>query len=437
METLRPHNAPAALPVDQWNMRAFLEWVSNTAFQVNILSLLIAASMAVGWSLGLFINDSHWDNILLLFAAAGLIAACLLNTRRMYELSSIVFYVALNVLSLVTFQLFNARPLETVLTYVFLMSLIIFLFEARVTRIVCMVIVLLRIAQYTLTIHSTNVAADMPVHTDNPVAYLVYDILMLFLLTFVFTLYGWKLYYSDNVRRQKTLFSQHMSHDLQGALKSLTSTIGVLKYEKDNKGKVDSALIDEVADAANFCEFISGNFLDYLRQEKSIASLAVDRFDLASALNALSEVYKYEAKSKNVRIELKVDDRTPTLIYSDKVKVIRIAMNLLTNAINHSEADKSIIMKVSWSDHAWELTVINEGPYIPEEDIPKLFTPFENSNSRSGNKRLGLGLPIAKQLTEALGGRITAKSRERGPTIFTVVFPNYRNRSKVKEKKDL
>jgi signal transduction histidine kinase len=67
--------------------------------------------------------------------------------------------------------------------------------------------------------------------------------------------------------------------------------------------------------------------------------------------------------------------------------------------------------------------VANEGKGIAKEELRHLFVPYLEDSVPSEKRRLGLGLPITKLLTETLGGHITASSDGDKETLFTVEIP--------------
>src|SRR6185437_4918511 len=105
----------------------------------------------------------------------------------------------------------------------------------------------------------------------------------------------------------------------------------------------------------------------------SIGINHLQEIDLTFELEEIVELYRPLAKDKNIEIVLEIDDRLPGLILSDKIKVIRIVLNLLTNAINHTYTGKTITVTVRWENSAWQLMVANEGAGIPPEQLHQIF----------------------------------------------------------------
>ena len=69
------------------------------------------------------------------------------------------------------------------------------------------------------------------------------------------------------------------------------------------------------------------------------------------------------------------------------------------------------------------MTVQDKGPGIPEQDLPRIFERFERAASTRHYGGMGLGLYVARQITEAHGGSIVAKNLPGGGASFTVRLP--------------
>ena len=104
----------------------------------------------------------------------------------------------------------------------------------------------------------------------------------------------------------------------------------------------------------------------------------------------------------------------------------QICLNLLSNAIKFTPQGGEIWLKVGWTASGGQYTSIKDtGPGIPEEEIPVVLASFgQGSNSiKSAEQGAGLGLPIAKNLIDLLGGTFSLESRLRIGTEVIVTFP--------------
>lgn len=111
-------------------------------------------------------------------------------------------------------------------------------------------------------------------------------------------------------------------------------------------------------------------------------------------------------------------------VEADPVRVGQILRNLLGNAFRH--ARERVAVSVSRRDGDALVAVTDDGPGIPDEDLPHVFERFyraDEARSRSGGGA-GLGLAIVKQLVELHGGRVEASNRPEGGAIVSFTIPS-------------
>src|SRR5262249_56792820 len=113
-------------------------------------------------------------------------------------------------------------------------------------------------------------------------------------------------------------------------------------------------------------------------------------------------------------------------VWADERAIRQICLNLLSNAIKFTPQGGEIWLKVGWTAAGGQyLSVKDNGPGIPEEEIPIVLASFgQGSNAiKSAEQGTGLGLPIAKSLIDLHGGSFTIKSKLREGTEVIVTLP--------------
>jgi heavy metal sensor kinase len=119
------------------------------------------------------------------------------------------------------------------------------------------------------------------------------------------------------------------------------------------------------------------------------------------------------------------DGLGPAFVAAQRVLLGELVNILLDNACKYSAPGRPIRLKLRRSAGSIELSVEDEGPGIPREDLPHLFRPFFRSflARERGVEGLGLGLAIARRLASALGGSLTAASDVGRGSYFTLRLP--------------
>jgi two-component system phosphate regulon sensor histidine kinase PhoR len=117
-----------------------------------------------------------------------------------------------------------------------------------------------------------------------------------------------------------------------------------------------------------------------------------------------------------------------TTVRGDPAKLQDALRNLLENATNYSPEGSTIVMRSERRGRRIVITVADEGPGIPEADLPRVFERFyrvDKSRTREGRDPggTGLGLAIVKHLVELHGGRVAAVNKPTRGAMFTIELP--------------
>jgi two-component system OmpR family sensor kinase/two-component system sensor histidine kinase BaeS len=121
------------------------------------------------------------------------------------------------------------------------------------------------------------------------------------------------------------------------------------------------------------------------------------------------DLFQAQAEDKHIDLQLKVEANTPT-VQADPQRVGQVIGNLVSNALRYVPENGHVQILVSAEGKRVRVAVRDDGPGVPEADLPKLFDRFwrgEKSRARAAGGA-GLGLAIARQLIEAQGGSISA-----------------------------
>ena len=173
------------------------------------------------------------------------------------------------------------------------------------------------------------------------------------------------------------------------------------------------------------------------KQKTLLATMQKSNEDLLGLVNALLEVYKYDAEkltlaktnfniynlteqvyqellplaeSKNIDFTIECENKEME-IFADRSEIRRVICNLCGNAINYTQngGKVSIIIKNEGKDLIF--SVSDNGCGIPQEDIPNMFQRFSQGTSKKRSTGTGLGLYLSRQIIESHGGKIWLESR--------------------------
>jgi signal transduction histidine kinase len=172
------------------------------------------------------------------------------------------------------------------------------------------------------------------------------------------------------------------------------------------------------------------SLLEHARYESG--SLAIEREDVdvrALATEVLDEL-RPQAEHKGLALELHVEAplADAPVVPTDRRLLRLVLTNLASNAVKFTEHGSVVVTLANAEDqeeNGWRLVVEDTGPGIPEADRPRIFEPFQQLEPlrHKHNPGIGLGLALAREMVEALHGRISVTSGAPGGSRFTVHLP--------------
>jgi len=202
------------------------------------------------------------------------------------------------------------------------------------------------------------------------------------------------------------------SHDLRNPLASIR---GLSEFLADL-----GPLNDEQKEVAHTIQSTSDSMLHLVDEllDLSVIESGEERSEMeacqvldlvASSLN----IYQFTANKKGIKLELDDCGGVPELLMLDKMQFRRLIDNLLSNAVKYSPPESHIRVIAERENGTLRISVEDEGPGIPENEMHKLFTDFgKTSVQPTGNETsTGLGLSICKKIVESHKGRIFVKNR--------------------------
>ena len=227
----------------------------------------------------------------------------------------------------------------------------------------------------------------------------------------------------EAIRREKQ-FVADASHDLKTPLSVILANNAILMENPDAPAGTLARWLDSTQLAAKRMQQLIGEMLTLAEAERSDAPLTLEPIDLADiAMKAALELESV-AFEKNVTLDTDMPEKC--VIRGNADYLLRIVTSLLENALKYEPAGGQVILALTQSKRKTVLSVRNPGSRIPDEDLPHVFDRFYRSDKSRTNSQgsFGLGLAITKEMTQRLGGSVTAASSEAEGTTFRVLFPH-------------
>ncbi len=233
---------------------------------------------------------------------------------------------------------------------------------------------------------------------------------------------------NDNLKELSEFRIQMMEimvHDLKSPLQTILGNLELIDLQLSKKKfeAVPKKLKSIENGGRNMLSLVQ-NFLELQRSNAGKLSIAARRGDLRSLLRSLCEAYDMSTGQRNVRVELEASGAAVPACF-DPLRIEQAIGNLLSNAIKYTAQESRVVVSVTNQSgkHAL-ITVQDEGPGIPEDQLELIFEPYkqlENSSDFSGS--IGWGLAIARKVMELHDGKLHAENRDQGGCTMVAQLP--------------
>jgi signal transduction histidine kinase len=222
----------------------------------------------------------------------------------------------------------------------------------------------------------------------------------------------------------KSSFLSMMSHELRTPLNSILGFTDVIlqRYSGPLTPEQERQL-GIVRDSSMHLLALINDVLDISRIEAGQLRLEIGPVDLPDLLRRRMQAFEAQASAKGLALECRIAAGVG-VIRSDAKRIAQIVTNLLSNAVKFTEQGR-VTLEARAIGHGVEIEVGDTGHGIAADELPLLFTAFEQlATTRLGNKDgTGLGLAISRHLARALGGDILVASALGKGSQFTVHLP--------------
>lgn len=233
----------------------------------------------------------------------------------------------------------------------------------------------------------------------------------------------------EELENQKSRFFSNISHEIRTPLTLILSPVESA-IQGDLGRDMDSPFLKGIHRNALRLLKLINNLLDYSKLEAGQMMLQIREIDAVTMIgNYVSTVHSAaESRDLTLAFRSEIED---CLIYADLEKLDKIIMNLLSNAMKFTDEGGSVIVTLEENEKSCRFSVSDNGVGIPSDNISSIFNRFSQVDSSSTRKieGTGIGLALAKELTELHGGFVLVESRhideypENHGTTFTVVLP--------------
>ena len=235
---------------------------------------------------------------------------------------------------------------------------------------------------------------------------------------------------AEAANEAKTEFLQRMSHDIRTPINGICGFVNMADHYADDIKK-QTEYRTKVKEASNLLLELVNDVLDMSKLESGEIVLEEIPFNLSSIFKEVFVVIEQMASEQNIQIEWEKKEIIHRDFIGSPGYVKRVMMNILSNAVRYNRENGHIYIScMEIPSKQPEMTTMefvcrDTGIGMTEEFQKCVFEPFaqEHTGSRTKFAGTGLGMSIAKNLIEKMGGSISFESKEGAGTTFVIQVP--------------
>ncbi|MDB5873076.1 MAG: periplasmic sensor hybrid histidine kinase, partial [Ramlibacter sp.] len=160
--------------------------------------------------------------------------------------------------------------------------------------------------------------------------------------------------------------------------------------------------------------------LDIARIESGKLTLNVKPMQFADCVHEMAGMFEPQATAKGLGFRFEAEGNVPEVVRADEKRVRQILINLLGNAVKFTTQGQ-VTFRIRYAREMAHIEIEDTGPGLAQEELAQIFEPFARGNSASHTAPgAGLGLTIAKMLTDLMGGELTVASTPGAGSVFRI-----------------
>lgn len=225
----------------------------------------------------------------------------------------------------------------------------------------------------------------------------------------------------------RTEFFSRMSHDMRTPMNAIISFSSPELLEGATEAVKDDYLEKIHASGAYLLALIN-EVLDMTKIESNKTELRIVSVQACRLFDTTIPIIEKLAQKKSIQFSSRIEIEPDAYVKADVLHLNQIVMNLLSNAVKFTPENGTVGLSAQLESDAFNgecmlcrIVVSDNGIGMSEAFLQKLYTPFEQENSR--REGTGLGLSIAQKLVDLMDGKIACTSKKNVGTTFTVTVP--------------
>ncbi len=212
-----------------------------------------------------------------------------------------------------------------------------------------------------------------------------------------------------------------VGHDLRSPLASATAAVSGLRSADVAWSRQErEELLDTAEASLNRLSRLVADLLDLSRLRAGVLSVTAQPVWLDDVVPPALD----ELGAAGQRVGIRWPEEMPP-VQADPALLTRALVNIVGNALRYAPVDDPPLVTGSVAGRMVQLRIIDRGPGVPADDLPRIFTPFQRLGDTDNRTGLGLGLALSRGLIEAMGGSLTAEDTPGGGLTMVLTLAEH------------
>ncbi len=219
---------------------------------------------------------------------------------------------------------------------------------------------------------------------------------------------------------QQKQFVADASHELKTPLTVILANNNIMISHKDSTVADERQWLESTEEEANHMKKLIDNMLFLAKSDAGETKVQLSTVDFSEMAEACALNFEPVAFEKEIMID--TDIESGITLEGDATQLNQLVHILVDNAVKYADSGTTVTIRLQKHGDKVEFSVNNKGNPIPKEDIEHIFDRFYRAEKSRTTKGYGLGLSIARRITEGMNGKILVESNKENGTTFTVRF---------------